>query len=229
MPHIRFMHQRKTVTCRDGETIRDVARVHGIPIYQGWRTFINCHGLGLCSACRVRVIRTDRVSPPPLRERIRLLRHPWRLACQTRVYGDILVWTQGAFPVVLPPSEEDLRRAQEEEAGRDGQDAPIEELSPEAVKTLLDQGQSLVLLDVREPFEFDTVHIPGAVLIPLGQLQQRLEELDRDADLITYCHHGMRSVAAAALLRAAGFQRVRSMAGGIDGWSLKVDFSLPRY
>lgn len=228
MPSIRFMHQRKHIPCQEGDTILDVARTHGIPVFQGWRKFVNCLGLGLCTACQVRVIRTDHVSPPTLLERIKLLRAPWRLACQTRVHNDIFVWTQGRFPVVLPLTEEEQRRQALDPTDTD-QEVPVEEVAPEAVKTLLDQGQPVILLDVREPFEFEKVHIPGAVFIPLGQLSQRLGELDRDADIITYCHHGMRSMAAASILRAAGFQRVQSMAGGIDGWSLKVDFSLPRY
>lgn len=228
MPQIRFIYQRKIIICQEGETIRDVARAHHIPIYRGWRNLFNCHGLGLCSSCQVRVIRTDHVSPPTLRERIKLLRSPWRLACQARVYKDIMVWTQGTYPVVLPLTEEEQRQVTTA-PGHDQQEPLVEEIFPESVKHLLDQGRPIVLLDVREPFEFEKVHIPGSVLIPLGQLQHRLGELDRDAEIITYCHHGMRSMTAASILRASGFQHVRSMAGGIDGWSLKVDFSLPRY
>jgi sulfur-carrier protein adenylyltransferase/sulfurtransferase len=86
-----------------------------------------------------------------------------------------------------------------------------------------------VLLDVREPHEWEIAAIPGARLIPIGQLPERLGELDGHTEIVTYCHHGARSLRALELLRAAGFGRVRSLAGGIDAWAAEVDTEMARY
>jgi adenylyltransferase/sulfurtransferase len=87
----------------------------------------------------------------------------------------------------------------------------------------------LLLLDVREPFEWEIAHIDSARLIPLGELPARLRELDGHADIVTMCHHGTRSRRAAELLRAAGFSKVRNLSGGIDAWSRDVDNTVLRY
>ncbi len=87
----------------------------------------------------------------------------------------------------------------------------------------------LVLIDVREPHEWDIVHIEGARLIPLNQLPERLAELDGHAEIVTHCHHGARSMKALEILKGAGFGKVRSLAGGIDAWAERVDPGLPRY
>jgi adenylyltransferase/sulfurtransferase len=86
-----------------------------------------------------------------------------------------------------------------------------------------------VLLDVREAPEVSYVSLPGAVHIPLGQLPQRVGELDPSAPLVVFCHHGVRSSRALGLLRRAGFTRVRHLTGGIDAYAARVDLSLPRY
>jgi adenylyltransferase/sulfurtransferase len=92
-----------------------------------------------------------------------------------------------------------------------------------------------LLLDVREAPEASFVSLPGSVLIPLGALPDRLNELDeqlghdRNASLVVYCHHGVRSARALDLLEKAGFTRVRHLTGGIDAWSVQVDPELPRY
>lgn len=104
----------------------------------------------------------------------------------------------------------------------------IEEISPAATARLLEDGADVTLLDVREPWEAEIAALPGSVLIPLGELPERVGELDRGRPVIAYCHGGVRSMAAAQQLAAAGLQ-VRSMAGGIDGWSRTVDPTLPRY
>jgi adenylyltransferase/sulfurtransferase len=88
---------------------------------------------------------------------------------------------------------------------------------------------STVLVDVREPFEWDIVHVDGAHHLPLRDLPARLRELDGHADVLVYCHHGTRSRQAVELLRAAGFSKVRSVRGGIDAWAVDVDPSLARY
>ena len=87
----------------------------------------------------------------------------------------------------------------------------------------------LVLLDVREPWEHRIAHLEGAVLIPLGQLAQRIRELPPRAEIVTYCHHGARSLNAARLLRAAGFSTATSLAGGIDAWAREVEPEMAKY
>ena len=87
----------------------------------------------------------------------------------------------------------------------------------------------LVVLDVREPHEYEIAHIEGARLIPLSELPGRLAEIDGRAEIVTHCHHGLRSLAALELLRGAGFANVRSLQGGIDAWSVDVDPEVPRY
>jgi adenylyltransferase/sulfurtransferase len=76
---------------------------------------------------------------------------------------------------------------------------------------------------------FDVAHLPGARLLPLAELPARLGELTASADLVTVCHKGVRSERAAALLRRAGFARVRSLAGGLDAWAHEVDPAMRRY
>lgn len=85
------------------------------------------------------------------------------------------------------------------------------------------------LLDVRSPEEWSLCRLEGAVHIPLHTLPARLDELDRETDLIVYCHHGVRSAMAVQFLAEHGFNRVRNLTGGIDYWSQTVDPELPRY
>jgi adenylyltransferase/sulfurtransferase len=85
------------------------------------------------------------------------------------------------------------------------------------------------LIDVREPNEHAYARIEGARLIPLRTLPLRSAELDRDAELVVYCHHGMRSAQAVAFLRSQGFSHARNLVGGIDRWSVDVDPAVPRY
>jgi adenylyltransferase/sulfurtransferase len=88
---------------------------------------------------------------------------------------------------------------------------------------------SVVLLDVREPHEVAIAALPGAVVIPLGELENRMTELDPATPTIVFCHLGVRSASALTRLRAAGFTRARHLAGGIDAWSRTVDPAVPRY
>jgi rhodanese-related sulfurtransferase len=90
-------------------------------------------------------------------------------------------------------------------------------------------GQPLVLVDCREPWEYEIVHLPDSVLIPLGQLSSRASEVPGTGSVVVYCHHGVRSRRGAAILRHAGLSNARSLAGGIDEWSISIDPSLPRY
>ncbi len=97
------------------------------------------------------------------------------------------------------------------------------------MKRLLDRGHRLLLLDVREPEEVARVRLAGALHIPMGDVPGRLHELDPDADIVVYCHHGLRSASVVAYLRHRDFTNVANLSGGIDAWSLSVDPSLPRY
>jgi rhodanese-related sulfurtransferase len=103
------------------------------------------------------------------------------------------------------------------------------EITPAELKARFDCGENVVLVDVREAWEFEICRIDGAKLLPLGTLVASLNALPDVDELICYCHHGMRSLDAAAWLRFQGFERAKSLAGGIERWSLEVDSSVPRY
>jgi adenylyltransferase/sulfurtransferase len=103
------------------------------------------------------------------------------------------------------------------------------EIEVTEVKKMLDRGDNFVLLDVREPHEYQICNIPGSKLIPLGEVGKRLEELDPNADIVVHCKSGMRSARACGVLRANGFQHVRNMKGGILAWSDQVDPTVPKY
>jgi adenylyltransferase/sulfurtransferase len=97
------------------------------------------------------------------------------------------------------------------------------------LKELMDAGRAPAILDVREPFEAELCSIPGATLIPLGELPRRLDELPGDADLVVLCKSGSRSARAVSILREKGFKQARNLAGGILAWIDEVDSSLTRY
>jgi rhodanese-related sulfurtransferase len=107
---------------------------------------------------------------------------------------------------------------------------PIE-LDVSEVKSLRDQGESFVLLDIRERDEYDVAKIDGSVLIPMSELRDRLDELEphREERIVVHCHHGGRSMQVTNALRARDFAKCQNMAGGIDQWSLQIDSSIPRY
>lgn len=94
------------------------------------------------------------------------------------------------------------------------------------------EGEPL-LLDVREPWEVQlaAIRIPeaGTLNLPMGQIPQRLAELDPAQPILCICHHGMRSAQVVAFLERAGFESVYNLAGGIDAWSTRVDPAVPRY
>lgn len=85
------------------------------------------------------------------------------------------------------------------------------------------------VLDVREPHEYDICRIPNSKLVPLGELQTRIHELDRSQDIVVHCRSGVRSAKAVKFLREAGFEKVRNLKGGILAWSDEVDPSVPKY
>jgi adenylyltransferase/sulfurtransferase len=100
-------------------------------------------------------------------------------------------------------------------------------ITPVELKALLDQGEQPLILDVRNPEEIAICRIAGSMVIPLPELADRLDELDRAAPLIVHCKSGARSAQAIALLRDAGFTRLRNLTGGILAWIRDVDPSLP--
>lgn len=102
-------------------------------------------------------------------------------------------------------------------------------ITPNELKSRLDNGDKLVLLDVREQWEYDLAKLNGSTLIPLGTLPQSLTKLNRDSEIIAICHHGMRSADATNFLLQQGFAKVKNLVGGIDAWSVQVDGTVPRY
>lgn len=105
----------------------------------------------------------------------------------------------------------------------------VGKISPQELKEWLESGKEFQLLDVRETWEYEAVHLPRSLLIPLGQLPLRLAELDPKNLTVALCHHGVRSLQAAYLLSSQGFEDVRNLSGGIDAYAREANPTLPRY
>jgi len=104
------------------------------------------------------------------------------------------------------------------------------EISAGQVKTLQKSGATFTLLDVREPWEYETAKIEGAKSMPMGDVPVRAyQELDPEAHIVVVCHHGVRSLTVVNWLRQQGFEKTQSMRGGIDGWARTVDPKVPLY
>jgi rhodanese-related sulfurtransferase len=105
------------------------------------------------------------------------------------------------------------------------------EINVAEVATLLKDDPNFLLLDCRNQDEYDLVHLDGCTLIPMGELQERLQEIaaHRSKRVIVYCHLGGRSLQVANWLRHQGYPLAQSMAGGVDAWAEHVDSNLPRY
>ena len=114
-------------------------------------------------------------------------------------------------------------KAQEEE------EAHVPHITVQELKTRLDRGDAIRLIDVREQYEWDICRIPGAKLIPLGQLPARLSELDSADEIILQCKSGARSARALKLLQEAGFGKLANVEGGILAWAEQIDTSVPKY
>jgi sulfur-carrier protein adenylyltransferase/sulfurtransferase len=108
------------------------------------------------------------------------------------------------------------------------QTSPLE-ITAVDLKTRLDRGDDLLVVDVREPQEYQINRIPGSVLMPLGDVPKRYNELDPDREIVMQCKTGGRSAKAADFLRSVGFKRVLNLSGGVLGWIDKVDPSQPKY
>jgi adenylyltransferase/sulfurtransferase len=103
------------------------------------------------------------------------------------------------------------------------------DMTVQELKTRVDEGRSPIIIDVREPAEFEICRIPGARLIPLGQLASRIGELDPAAEIVLHCKSGARSAKATALLRDRGFSNARNLSGGILAWIDQVDPTQAKY
>jgi len=107
----------------------------------------------------------------------------------------------------------------------------MKQISPQELAAwLADTGrQKPLLLDVREPWEFEKARIAGAQLIPMREVPARHQELDPAKDVVAICHHGGRSHQVAIFLEKAGFKRIHNLVGGVDAWSRTVDPTVPLY
>lgn len=154
---------------------------------------------------------------------IELARDPECRACGTREITSLIDYdafcglaSSGGLPAShIHANEED--------------DDETDEITPRRLDAKLRDGVPLSVIDVREPYEWSIARLPDARLVPLNSLPQAVNSLDRDAAIVVYCHHGMRSAAAADWLRDQGFGNVLNLVGGIDRWSLEVDPSMRRY
>ena len=109
---------------------------------------------------------------------------------------------------------------------------PSWEVSPRDLYERLQSGDAdLLLIDCRTAEERSICRIEGSLHVPMNQFASELAGLRRldDRDIVVYCHHGQRSLAMTAALRKAGFESARSLAGGIDRWSVEIDSAIPRY
>ena len=104
-----------------------------------------------------------------------------------------------------------------------------EEITPRELQAWRQRGRDVLVLDVREPHEYQICSLPDTTLIPLGELPRRLGELPREREIVVHCRSGQRSARAVRLMRQAGFPRVWNLKGGILAWADEVDPSLPRY
>ena len=105
----------------------------------------------------------------------------------------------------------------------------MQSINVEQLAQLLPGADQLVLLDVRDPWEFEICRLPDSVNIPMSEIPQRLGELDPQARTIVICHFGMRSLEAGASLEASGFSNIANLEGGLDAWAERVDEAMPRY
>ena len=104
------------------------------------------------------------------------------------------------------------------------------EITPEDLKSLRDSANSLVVLDVREPWEYEVAKIAGSKHIVMGDIPARFnQELDPEDHIVVVCHHGVRSMNVTAWLRQQGFEKAQSLQGGIDRWARQIDPSVPIY
>ena len=117
----------------------------------------------------------------------------------------------------------------EETTNADEPQENVIEISVDDLNRIRESEDNVVVLDVREYHEYDICNLEGSVLIPLGELADRIEELNEDDEIVVHCHHGSRSMKATQYLRDRGFTNVKNLEGGIDAWAEKYDPDMPRY
>lgn len=105
----------------------------------------------------------------------------------------------------------------------------MESLDAAGLKQQIDAGQTLFLLDVREPWEFELCHIAGSVNIPMSRIVNSLEELDRSKATVVICHHGNRSYHVGNYLLNNGFERIINLEGGVNAWADRIEPQMARY
>ncbi|MBI4005151.1 MAG: sulfurtransferase [Gammaproteobacteria bacterium] len=103
------------------------------------------------------------------------------------------------------------------------------QLTAEQLKADLDKNGSLLLLDVREPWEYQICHIDGSVNISMHLIPSSVEQLDPEKEIVVICHHGIRSLQVANYLAERGFNKVTSLEGGVDAWATSIDQTMPQY
>ena len=103
------------------------------------------------------------------------------------------------------------------------------EIAPEELKSLLDRGSDVVVLDVREQWELDTASMAHHKHIPMNEIPARYSQLEQEKHMVVVCHHGVRSMNVTMWLRRQGFEKVQSLAGGIDRWARQIDPTVPVY
>jgi adenylyltransferase/sulfurtransferase len=128
----------------------------------------------------------------------------------------------GETPTIFSPIDYDQFCGAREE-----QSVPA--MSVHELKQKMDAREPFELIDVREPFEYEIARIDGAKLIPLGEIGERLDEIQREQPIVVHCHSGQRSAQAVRLLQQRGFNNVCNLEGGIDAWSDHIDPSVPKY
>jgi rhodanese-related sulfurtransferase len=121
------------------------------------------------------------------------------------------------FCGVVPPSPE-------EQAVKNG----IPQMSVKELKQHIDAGDDILVLDVREPYEYQIANI-GGTLIPMNEVPGRLDEIGREREIVVQCRSGARSQRVAEFLRQNGYEKVSNLAGGIKAWSEEIDASVPKY
>ena len=105
----------------------------------------------------------------------------------------------------------------------------MQSIKPETLKQRLDRGDKLELIDVRDPWEFDTCSIDGSRNIPMTEMESRLDTIDMSMDIVLICHHGLRSLQIAYYLEGLGYLRMINLEGGIHAWAENVDPEMAQY
>lgn len=105
----------------------------------------------------------------------------------------------------------------------------IKQVTPEKLKVSLDEDSSILLLDVREPWEYEICHIDGSMNLRMINIPSSIGELDPESETVVICHHGIRSMQVANYLADQGFNKVTSLEGGVDAWAKSIDQTMPQY